>query len=173
MLDRLLRGRAWIGLLGVLLIGLVALNVSLLKLNATAGRNAEVAKKLRIQNADLRGRVSRLGSSEHLQKEAEGLGFVMPTAGDVHYLAANPALDAKRAAHHAELSPLPFSTDIVSVQPAEPPLPAPLAPASGATGAATPTGTTGTTDTQSVGTAAGAAPTGPTGAQGAPQVTPP
>ena len=47
-------------LLGVLLIGLVALNVSLLKLNAAAGHNAERAKELRIQNAKLRGKVSRL-----------------------------------------------------------------------------------------------------------------
>ena len=48
-------------LLGVLLFGLVALNVSLLKLNAAAGHNAERAKVLRIQNAKLRGKVSRLG----------------------------------------------------------------------------------------------------------------
>ena len=59
-----MRGRGWIVLLGVLLIGLVGLNVSLLKLNAHDGRNAEVARDLRIQNAKLRGTVSRLGSSD-------------------------------------------------------------------------------------------------------------
>jgi hypothetical protein len=130
MLDRLLRGRSWIGLLGVLLIGLVALNVSLLKLNAQAGRNAEIVKKLRVQNADLRGRVSRLGSGDRLQEAAAELGFVMPAAGSVHYLTANTALDARRAARHESLIPLPFTSDIVSGVPAEPltAAPAPVAP---------------------------------------------
>src|SRR5687768_14374160 len=57
LLERLVRGRGWIVLLGALLFGLVALNVSLLKLNAAAGHNAERAKVLRIQNAKLRGKV--------------------------------------------------------------------------------------------------------------------
>ena len=67
LLDRLVRGRGWIVLLGALLFGLVALNVSLLKLNAAAGHNAERAKVLRIQNAKLRGKVSRLASGDRLR----------------------------------------------------------------------------------------------------------
>jgi hypothetical protein len=157
MLDRLLRGRAWIGLLGVLLIGLVALNVSLLKLNAAAGRNAELAKKLRVENADLRGRVSRLGSGGRLQDAAANLGLVMPTAGSVHYLTSNPAVDARRAARRDGMSPLPYTSDIVSAAPEEalaPPVSiSPVGatgaagPAVGATGAATATPVAPTTAT--------------------------
>jgi hypothetical protein len=144
MLDRLLRGRAWIGLLGVLLIGLVALNVSLLKINAAAGRNAELARKLRVENADLRGRVSRLGSGGRLQDAAANLGLVMPTAGSVHYLTVNPAVDARRAARRDGLSPLPFTSDIVSAAPEEALAPPVATTPAGTTGEAGPaTGTTG------------------------------
>src|SRR4051794_35156195 len=68
-LNRLIRSRTWIGVLGFLLIGLVALNVALLKLNNTAGREASVASALRIQNAELRGRVARLSTTERIQEE--------------------------------------------------------------------------------------------------------
>jgi hypothetical protein len=149
-LDRLLRGRMWIGLLGVLLIGLVALNVSLLKLNAEAGQNAEIAKKLRVENADLRGKVSRLGSGGRLQDAAAALGLVMPRANDVNFLTSNLALDARRAAHRAAMLPWTDTSDIVSATPEEPlappavALPAPVSAAgtAGAT-AGTNTGTTG------------------------------
>mgnify|MGYP003397536797 CR=1 FL=1 len=57
MLDRLVRGRGWIILLGTLLFGLVALNVSLLKLNAAAGHSAERAKVLPTAPAFPPGRI--------------------------------------------------------------------------------------------------------------------
>jgi hypothetical protein len=179
MLDRLLRGRTWIGLLGVLLIGLVALNVSLLKINAAAGRNAELARKLRVENADLRGRVSRLGSGGRLQDAAASLGLVMPTAGSVHYLTANPAVDARRAARRNGMSPLPYTSDIVSAAPEAalaPPVAFTPAGTTGATGVATSPGTptpapaettaspgTGTTPGTTGGTAASPPGTGPGG----------
>jgi hypothetical protein len=172
MLDRLLRGRIWIGFLCVLLIGLVGLNVSLLKLNAAAGRNAELAKKLRVENADLRGRVSRLGSGGRLQDAAGQLGLVMPTAGSVHYLTANPAVDARLAAHRENLTPLPFTSDIVSAVPEQPLAPpvviapaattGPAAPASTIAPAATTAPPPGAT--AGAGTTEAQAPLAPTGA---------
>src|SRR5689334_10730035 len=39
LLDRIVRGRAWIPLLGVLLAGIVAMQVEVLKLNAGIGRS--------------------------------------------------------------------------------------------------------------------------------------
>ena len=41
LLDRIIRGRAWIPLLGVLLAGIVAMQVEVLKLNAGIGRSIE------------------------------------------------------------------------------------------------------------------------------------
>jgi hypothetical protein len=166
--DRLVRGRVWIGLLGVLLIGLVGLNVSLLKLNAAAGRNAEWAKKLRVENADLRARVSRLHSAAHIQAEGRKQGLVMPAAADVHYLTVNPARDAHNAAKRKSFIAPWSDSDMVSaapdpttVAPILPPAQAPAAPAAGATGA---TGAT-TQTIPPAQTAPGGAATGATGAQ--------
>src|SRR5438105_2710091 len=39
LLDRIVRGRAWILVLGVMLAGIVAMQVELLKLNASIGRS--------------------------------------------------------------------------------------------------------------------------------------
>ncbi|MEX0992664.1 MAG: hypothetical protein WDZ37_01575 [Solirubrobacterales bacterium] len=120
LLDRLLRGRGWIALLGVLLIGLVALNVSLLKLNAQAGRNAEEARKLRIANTELGATATRLSSAERLQAAGEKLGLVMPPPGSIHFLRSRKAADGKFAARMIKQgAALPDATAIpVVVDPA-------------------------------------------------------
>ena len=85
-LDRLLRGRAWIALIGLALIGLVFLQGSMLKMNAGIGRSVERAGTLERQNADLRATVSQLSSEERIQRAAMDMGLVMPPAGDIRYL---------------------------------------------------------------------------------------
>jgi hypothetical protein len=102
LLDRLLRGRGWVAVLGALLIGLVALNVSLLKLNAQAGRNAAAARELRISNAELNGKVTRLASAERLQRAGERLGMVPASAGAIKYLRSRGRGDGKLAATQLE-----------------------------------------------------------------------
>ncbi len=150
MVDRLVRGRIWIGFLGVLLIGLVGLNVSLLKLNAAAGRNAEWAKKLRVENADLQARASRLRSAQRIQDAAGAMGLVMPAAADVHYLNVDTGRDARLAVKRETFTPVWTTDDLVSSVPepttVAPTLATPTAPETGvpATGA---TGTTGTAPT--------------------------
>jgi hypothetical protein len=57
-LDRLVRGRAWILVIGIALIGLVAMQVSMLGMNAGIGRAVERTATLERQNADLRATVS-------------------------------------------------------------------------------------------------------------------
>ena len=179
LVDRLVRGQGWIALLGVLLIGLVGLNVALLKLNAHNGRTAEIARDLRIQNAKLRGSVSRLGSSDRLQESARNMGLVMPTPQMVNYLTARPDHDGRLAAKNVRLDlAAPPSEQLVSASPeAEQQVAVPTpseaalqaianeqaaAPAAGTTGVtgavgpeAPPAGTTGTTGTTGA--------TGPTG----------
>jgi hypothetical protein len=181
MVDRLVRGRAWIGLLGVLLIALVGINVSLLKLNAAAGRNAEWAKKLRVDNADLRARVSRLRSGQRIQASARDLGLVMPAAASVHYLTADPGRDVHQALKRKSFTPLWSTEDIVSATPEPVPVApvaavgfTPAAPATGTTGTEGVTGTTGapTTTTQTAPVTTEQPATGATGIQApAPQPT--
>jgi hypothetical protein len=165
--DRLVRGRVWIGLIGVLLIGLVGLNVSLLKLNAAAGRNAEWAKKLRIENADLRARVSRLRSAEQIQAEGRMQGLVMPAAAAVHYLTVSPARDARNAAKRKSFTPPWSTTDLVSAAPdpttAAPVVPAVQAPAAQTPGATGIQGATGTTAATTPATTSAPPGTGQTG----------
>ena len=86
LLDRLLTGRAWIGLIAFALIGIVFMQVSLLKLNAGIGRSVERAAILDRENAELRGVVSELGSDDRLQTEAARMGLVVPPAGAVTFL---------------------------------------------------------------------------------------
>jgi hypothetical protein len=118
LLDRLVRGRGWILLLGALLFGLVAMNVSLLKLNATAGHNAERAKVLRIQNAKLRGQVSRLASGDRLRAAAAEEGLVMPEPKKVHYLNTRPDRDARQAVRNLKNGvALGLTADLVSATP--------------------------------------------------------
>jgi hypothetical protein len=164
MVDRLVRGRVWIGFLCVLLIGLVGLNVSLLKLNAAAGRNAEWAKKLRVDHADLQARVSRLRSAEHIQAEGRSMGLVMPAAADVHYLNSNPARDARQAANRKRLTAPWSDSDIVSAVQEEAPLAPTMAPAATATPTAGTTGATGVVPTAPPATAT-TPPAGTTGTQ--------
>ena len=97
--DGLLRGRAWIFLIGVMLMGLVFMQVSMLEMNAGIGRTVDKTGTLERTNADLRATVSQLSSEERIQREAAGMGLVMPPAGEVHYLTSRgPKADAARAA---------------------------------------------------------------------------
>ncbi|HEV7363094.1 MAG TPA: hypothetical protein VGN71_01800, partial [Solirubrobacteraceae bacterium] len=88
IVERLTRGRLWIGLIGCLLLGLVSMQVALLKLNAGIGRAVQQGANLERRNGELRAEISRLGSEERIQAMGAKLGLVMPDAGQVTYLAA-------------------------------------------------------------------------------------
>ena len=97
MLDRLVRGRVWLGIVAVALLGIVFMQVSLLRLNASVGTAVTKADTLERENSSLRGDISKLDSGERIQDVAAKLGMVMPPAGDVHFLDArgtNAALAA-------------------------------------------------------------------------------
>ena len=104
--DRLLRGRLWVPLIGVLLTGIVFLNVALLEVNGSIARMDTRSAELRRDNAALRMRVARLGSSERIQRSAAGRGFVAAVPGEVGYLSAQPG-DAPAAARALERWPPP------------------------------------------------------------------
>jgi cell division protein FtsL len=96
-LDRLIRGRTWVAVIAVALIGIVAMQVHMLGLNAGIGRAVEKATTLEQENTSLRLEVSRLGSGERIAAEAQQLGLVMPNAGEVRYTDVHTT-DATRAA---------------------------------------------------------------------------
>jgi cell division protein FtsL len=97
-LDRLVRGRAWIAIVAVGLLGIVFMQVSLLKLNAGISRAVTAADTLDRQNSTLRGDISNLDSGERIQAVAAKLGMITPAAGDVHYLDGREADGARAAA---------------------------------------------------------------------------
>ena len=102
MVDRLLRGRAWIWLIGIMLGGIVAMQVSLLKLNSGISHSVEAAGTLERVNADLETEVARLSSGERIQLAAAEEGMVAPPAGDVGYLTARPGADPRLAAERMQ-----------------------------------------------------------------------
>lgn len=104
LLDRLLRGRMWVALLAVLLTGIVFLNVALLEINGSIARLDERSSELGRENAALRMRVARLGSSERIQRAAAARGFVPAQPGQVGYLVTRPG-DASEAARALEQWP--------------------------------------------------------------------
>ncbi len=72
----------------MLLIGLVFMQVSLLKLNAGMGADVEKAAALERGNAMLQADVSKLESNDRIQQLAIRAGMVLPTSDNVRYLGA-------------------------------------------------------------------------------------
>lgn len=96
LLDRLIGGRVWIVLIGTLLVGLVTVQLSLLKLNAGIGRAVERGAALEQSNAGLRASISALSNSERVIAEATALGYVVPLQGTPRFrmASANDSLTA-------------------------------------------------------------------------------
>lgn len=153
VLDRLVRGRVWIAIMAIGLIGIVFMQVSLLKLNAGISRAVTAADTFDRQNSSLREDISKLDSGERIQGVAAKLGMVTPAAGDVHYLDGRGA-DAARAA--------------AAIKPPDPVTPT-AAPAAAAT--TTPAATTPAAATTTVPAAATAAPAPSATAAAAPTTT--
>jgi hypothetical protein len=99
VLDRLIRGRLWIGLIAGALVVLVFMQVSLLKLNTGISADILSSQNLERQNADLRASVSSLDSGQRIQDIAAARGMVMPDDGQLRFLQAVRPGDGARAAH--------------------------------------------------------------------------
>jgi cell division protein FtsB len=113
VVDRLLRGRAWIWLIGLMLGGIVAMQVSLLKMNAGISASVEQASTLERRNAALETEVARLASGERIQRTAAAEGMVAPPAGDVAFLTARPDRDPRLAARRMQ-SPSEEAQDVMA-----------------------------------------------------------
>ena len=87
-LDRLIRGRLWIPIVAAGLMGIVFMQVSMLKLNAGIGRAVQSAATLERQNTNLRAAVSGMESGTRIDAAARQLGMVVPVDGSTHYVTA-------------------------------------------------------------------------------------
>jgi hypothetical protein len=104
-IDRIVRGRAWIPVLGLTLVAIVGLRVEVLKLSSGVGTQIQQASELQSSNATLRSSVSELSGNQRIMKIAETMGMVMPGPLDVHFVPASAGShlnSAIRAIHTPE-----------------------------------------------------------------------
>jgi cell division protein FtsL len=93
LLDRLIRGRAWLVLLTFALIGVVTLQLALLKLNGGVGRTLATEQALQRENASLSIENSELASADRVQARAAALGMEFASSSALRSLAPAPQLD--------------------------------------------------------------------------------
>jgi len=190
LIDRLIRSRVWIGLVAFALIGIVTLQLGLLKLNASIGRALEREALLQRQNAALQIENSELAADGEVVLRAERLGMVSVPLQALRFLSADPRRDPARAAaalrsaassasaeaaSSSESGAPPAESTALAQTSATAAAPAPTSSSSTSAGTYQPSaagaeGTTSSGETQSSG-AAGAAPRG-TAAEPAAPVTP-
>lgn len=90
LLDRIVRGRAWIALLGVMLVGIVAMQVEVLKYGASIGRALQNTSIVQSRNELLRAEVSSLSSDQRIERYAARMGLLMPQPQSYTFLRATP-----------------------------------------------------------------------------------
>lgn len=91
------RGRAWIIVLGLLLGGIVALNVVGLSLSASGSSVSTKVDELQQENSVMRARIANRLSNERITEAASTLGLAVPAPDAVHYIGARSS-DAETAA---------------------------------------------------------------------------
>jgi hypothetical protein len=97
LFDRLIRGRAWIGIVAFALIGIVTLQLGLLKLNGGIGRALEHEALLQRTNAALSIENSELAAGTRVEARAARLGMTFAPSGSLHFLSANAHGDIAKA----------------------------------------------------------------------------
>jgi hypothetical protein len=181
-LDRLVRGRTWIAIVAAALLGIVGMQVALLRLGAQIGNETATVNALIQQNETTRGTIGALEASSRVSREASALGMLYPQPAAVTYLWADAA-DVRLAAHRmgapsaaavAAAAARPLSTAVPAITPAasttvSTATPAGTTPATTTPATTTPAGTTTPTGT----TPAGTTPTGATPAGTTPTTTTP
>jgi hypothetical protein len=98
MLDRLIRGRTWIAIVAFALIGIVTLQLGLLKLNAGIGHSLRLQANLQRENAALSIENSELAAGDVVESRAGPLGMEVVPVGALRFLTAHPGADAGHGA---------------------------------------------------------------------------
>jgi hypothetical protein len=160
LVMRMTSGRAWIGVLSVLLAGIVALNVVSLSIGASSSKIAQETQALQQENSALRARLAVRLSNSRILQTASSLGMVNPDGRDVSYRTASPD-QARLAAARLGDGFGAGSTSYASTT---------AAPATTTTSVAAPTTTAAPTSTTTTTASTAPAPT-PTATQPAPTAT--
>ena len=96
-LERLVRGRAWIAIVATALLGIVAMQVALLRLGAQVANETANVNAMSARNQATGDTIAALEANRQVGSEASTLGMVYPAASAVIFLQVNPG-DARRAA---------------------------------------------------------------------------
>jgi len=89
--SRMTGGVIWIALLAVLLAGVVALNVAVLRLNMRYDKLGRTKVDLVARNADLQSQLSSGAAMQKIQQEARSqLGLVAANPDTTKYIQLNP-----------------------------------------------------------------------------------
>jgi cell division protein FtsL len=83
---RIRGGVLWIAAFAIVLGGVVALNVAVLRLNMNVSRLDKQQLELQAQNAALASQVSSAKSAQRIEQAAHQLGYVPAPASDTSYL---------------------------------------------------------------------------------------
>jgi hypothetical protein len=98
LLDRLIWGRTWIAFVAFALIGIVTMQLGLLKLNGGIGRALEHEALLQRENAALSIEDSELAADSPVQSRAARIGMELAPLSALVFLTARPGADPTRAA---------------------------------------------------------------------------
>jgi hypothetical protein len=98
LLDRLIRGRIWIGIVAFALLGIVAMQLVLLELNGGIGRALEHEATLQRENAALSIENSERAAGTRVQAAAKKLGMTLTSVGALRFLGAGGHGDVAKAA---------------------------------------------------------------------------
>jgi hypothetical protein len=94
---RLVRGRFWIAVIACALLGIVAMQVTMLKLNAGISRSVDRVAALQRDNEVLSATIAAKTSVTSIQLAGTRLGLVMPPPGEFRYLTSDPQHDVANA----------------------------------------------------------------------------
>jgi hypothetical protein len=147
-LDRLIRGRVWIALVAFALLGIVAMQVAILRLGASIAHSVTEIQHLTQVNEAAETAIAQAEPGRNVASEAASLGMVYPPAGNIVYL-SNRAGDAVAAASSITLPTAPlFSPAAASLTaPIGPTISAAATSAASSTSAATTVAPSGGTTT--------------------------
>lgn len=98
LLERLIRSRSWIGLVAFALIGIVAMQLWLLKLNGGIGRAIEHEGMLERTNAALSAENSSMAAGDLIEQQAVASGMRIVAPGSLIFLRTHGSSDERLAA---------------------------------------------------------------------------